>query len=110
MVSQLKMIQTKQSQNGGVQVIQVNAILDGPQTDLICRADSLAAFHAATCHPYRETIRIVVAPRPAPLPHRAAVNRRAAAELAPPDYERRIEQISGLQIGEAPCNGLISLG
>ena len=50
-----------------MQVVQVNAIVDGPQTDLVCRADGLAAFHAATRHPYREAIRIVVATRASPL-------------------------------------------
>src|SRR6266852_4688773 len=65
MVSQFEMIQTEQPKNGGVQVVQVNTIVDGPQTDLVRRADGLAAFHAATSHPYREAIRIVIAPRAA---------------------------------------------
>src|SRR5438105_1545130 len=63
MVSQLEMIQPEQSQYGGVQVVQVDTILDGSQTDLVGRADGLAAFHAAAGHPYREAVRIVVAPR-----------------------------------------------
>jgi len=104
------MIQTEQSQDGGVQVVQVNTIVNGPQTDLVRRADGLAAFHAATSHPYREAIRIVVAPRAATIDCRAAIDSRAAAELATPDYQRRIEQTAGLQIGEQPGDSFVGLG
>src|SRR5438876_13814 len=44
-----------------MQVVHMNRTIDRAQTDLVGRADYLAAFHSAAGHPDGEAIRIVIA-------------------------------------------------
>ena len=75
------MIQAETMQDRGVQVVDVDAILDGVQADVVGRAVADAALDAAAGHPDREAVGIVIAAV-------AALAHRRAAELAAPDHQR----------------------
>ena len=85
-------------QDAGVQVVDVQPLLGRPQTQLVGRADHLAADHAAAGHPHREAERVVVAAV-------ALLAHRRAAELAAPHHERLVEQAAGLEVGEQRGDG-----
>src|SRR4051812_43265984 len=60
-VSQLGVLQAKQREDAGVEIVEVNGISDGPQPEFVGGADDLATLDSAAGHPDREAIRIVVA-------------------------------------------------
>src|SRR5262249_21145458 len=59
-VRQLLMIQADQMQDGRVQVVDADAVLDGLEADLVSRAVMDAALHSAAGHPDGERMRVVV--------------------------------------------------
>ena len=59
---QMRMVQTEQVQDRGVQVVQCHAILDGVVSELVGGTVTDAAFHTAACHPDSEAVCVVVAP------------------------------------------------
>ena len=60
--SQLLMIEAEQLENRGVQIVNVNLLLRCGETKFIRRAMHVTAAHAASSHPHREPVMIVVAP------------------------------------------------
>src|SRR5690606_35338680 len=58
---QLREIEPEQVQNRCVQVVNVNGFFHGFETEFIRRTMDVAAAHAATCHPHRETVVIMIA-------------------------------------------------
>src|SRR5689334_13616903 len=84
-VSQLRMIQAHQVQNGGVEIGHVTRFFDGLETDLVRRPDRLASLHAGSREPHGKAMPVVIAPR---LTH--SLTGRRAAELSAPDQERLI--------------------
>ena len=87
-------------QERGVQIVNVHAIFDGPQAQLVGRADHLPAADAAAGHPHREAGRVVVAAV-------AFFAHRRAAEFAAPDHQRFVEQTAPLQIAQQPGDRLV---
>src|SRR5579872_7386209 len=61
-VRQLEVVHPHQVQDGGVQIVDVDAILDGAQAYLVRRTEGQSRLHAAACHPDREAPGVVVAP------------------------------------------------
>jgi hypothetical protein len=49
-------------QNGSVDIMDVDGLLDCPHPDLVSSSEVLARFDSAPGHPHREAPRIVVAP------------------------------------------------
>ena len=80
----------------------MNAILDGVETNVVGGAVTDPALDAATGHPDREAVRIVIAAV-------AALAHRGAPEFAAPDDQRRIEQAATLQILEQSRDRFIGL-
>ena len=76
-----------------MQVVDVDAVLDGVQAELVGRADDVAPLHAAAGQPHREAVGIVVAAVP-------FLGHRRAAELAAPDDQRLVEQAALLEVRE----------
>src|SRR5690349_4679450 len=91
------MIEAEQREDRGVQVVDMNATLDGAVAELAGRAVDGSAFHAATGHPGAEAAPVVIA---AGLRASAVVARDGATELAPPDHQRLVEQVTLLQVLE----------
>ena len=59
-VNDFGMIETKQTENRGMQVVHVNLVFDRMQAELVRFADDLSAFYAATGHPHGEAGRVVI--------------------------------------------------
>src|SRR6266567_4514880 len=60
-IDQFGMVQAHQPKDGRVQIVNVQRVLDGAQSELIGLADDLAAFDTAAGHPHREPGRVMVA-------------------------------------------------
>src|SRR5262249_27051733 len=95
-------VQTHEMKNGRVQVVDVDAVLDGTEAELVRRPVGHAALDAAAGHPHREAPVVVVAAV-------AALAGRGAAELAAPDDERVVEQAALLQVGEQCGHGPVDV-
>src|SRR5712672_717611 len=57
-VDELGVIEAKQVQDGGVQVVDVDGILDGVEAELIAPAQREPALHAAAGEPHAEASRV----------------------------------------------------
>src|SRR5262249_8318055 len=90
---QLPVIEAQQVQNGRVQVVDVDAVLDRAEAQLVRSADDLTGFHAAAGEPHGKAVGVVVAAV-------GALAHRRAAELAAPDDQRFIKQAAPLQVAE----------
>ena len=95
-----------QRQDAGVQVVEVDAIADGAQAELVGGADDLAALDAAAGHPDREAVGVVVAAFGAA---GAAVGDGTAAEFAAPDHQRGVEQAAGFEVGQQAGDAFVGL-
>jgi len=83
-----------------VKIVDVEAVLDRAEADLIRRADGLPALHASAGHPHGEAGRIVIAPV-------AFLALRRAAKLAAPDDECAVEAGRALSdLSANPATGL----
>ena len=93
-VGQVLMIETEQPENRGVDVMNVHLVVaDRAQSNVVGSTKDLSPFDATTCHPHRETMRIVV-PAISPFAH------GSSPKLTPPDDQCRIKQTTLLQIGQ----------
>ena len=90
-VGQLLVIESHLIENGRVQVVDVDTVLDGRAAEHISGAVAVAGFHAATSHPDGEAVVIVVAAV-------FTLGSWCAAKLTTPDNERLIEEATGLEI------------
>ena len=77
----------KQVQDRRVQVVDVDAVFDGVEAELVGFAERDARFDAAAGQPHRERVGVMVAAVVA-----AALDHRRAAELAAPDHQRVVQQ------------------
>ena len=85
-------------QDGRVEIVQVDRILDRAIAEIVGLAVDGAGLGAAAGHPHRETTRVVVAAILVRAEAALAVD--GAAEFAAPDDERVIEQASLAQIAD----------
>ena len=77
--------------NGGVEVVDIEAILDDLVSPVICLPHADTAANAAPCHPDGKAVGIVV-------PSIAALSERGAPELARPNDQGGIEEAPSAQI------------
>ena len=89
-VGQPLVVDAEQVQHRGVQVVDVDDVLDGVVAELVGRAVGDAALDAAAGQPDREALDVVVAA--------VALGHRRAAELAAPDDQRVVEHAALLQV------------
>ena len=110
-VGELLVVEAEQVQDRGVQVVDVDRVLDGLEAELVGRAVDVAALDAAAGQPHREAVVVVVAAVDlAGVGARVRqLDRRRAAELAAPDHQRVVEQAALLQVGEQRGDGLVAL-
>jgi len=83
-VSQAFVVQTHQVQNRGVQVVDVDFVLDDVEAELIGGSVCQSAFYAAAGQPHCEGVWVVVAA--------SSLSGGGAAEFASPHYERFVKQ------------------
>src|SRR5262245_24697770 len=92
-VGQLLVVQAKQVEHGGVEVVVVNWVIHCLCAGFIGGADALAALDARACHPHAEAARIVAATV-------GSLGLRSTAEFTAPNYQSVLEQAAFLQVGE----------
>jgi len=88
-VGELQMVHAGQVEHGGVQVVEVDFVLDGEVAVIVGGAVGHAAFDAAAGEPHGEALRVVVAAV-------VALGDGGTPELAAPEDERVFEQTAAL--------------
>ena len=83
-------------QDGRVQIVDVNLVLDGVVSEFIRGAVDDAGLEAAAGHPHREAERIVIAADF--LCVHIALRAWRTAELAAAEHDRLVEQSAALQV------------
>jgi hypothetical protein len=83
-VRQPFVIESQEMQNGGVQIVNVNAILHGIPAELIRFAVRHSASHTTSSAPHGETVRVVVSAI-------GSLGRGRAAKLTSPDNQSIFE-------------------
>ena len=102
-IGQLHIVETKQIKHRCMQIVNVQPVFDGMESQIIGRTDCLAPLDTAARHPHREAGRVVV----------AAISlfaHRSPAKLSAPDNERRIEQAAPLEILQQPRDRFVGAG
>ena len=87
-----------------MQVVDVDAVLDGAQADVVGGADDLAALDAAAGQPHREAVRVVVAAVVAFAPSacgRTRRPRRPASSSSRPRRFRSVQQAGDRLVASA---------
>src|SRR5262245_18731019 len=104
-------VETQEVENRGMQVVDVDLVLNGLEAELVGGAMDMAPLDSATGQPRREAVMVMVAAihLAGVGPRRGQLHRGSAAELATPDHERVFEHPSLLQIGQKRGDGLITL-
>src|SRR5262245_49281568 len=100
--SQAEMIQSQKMQDGGLQIVDVDAVLGGTEAEFVGGAESDAGLDAAAGQPHGKGLDVVI-----PADGFAALAHGRAAELAAPDDERVVEEAALLQIAHERGTGLI---
>src|SRR5579884_3568196 len=101
-VRELRVVKAKQAQDGRVEVVDVDLVVRGVESEIVRFAERQSRFHAAASKPYRETIRMVIAPV---IP--AALHHRCAAKFAAPDDQRLIQKPALFQIFQQRGRSLV---
>ncbi len=101
-VGEMFMIKPEQVEDGCVQVVHVNLLLDGLEAQLVGGPVDVAALDSAPGHPHREPVMVVVATVHLPLVRAGSrqLDCRRAAELAPPDDQGIIEHAALFEVGQ----------
>ena len=91
-------------QDRSMEVLDVEAVLDGGAAELVGPADARASLDAAAGHPHGEAERVVVAAGSL-----LEFGGRLAAELAAPDDQRLVEQAAALQVLDQAGDRLVGV-
>ena len=91
-------------QDRGVQVTDVDRVLDDVVAEVICCAVGDPSAHTSTRHPNAEAATVVITPSP-----QLALAIGATAKLSAPDHKRVVQQTALLEIGDQSGGGLIGV-
>ena len=106
-VDELFVLDPKEVQHCGVEVMHVDAALDDVVAVVVGRADDGAAFHAAAGEPQAEAAGVMIAPVIVRGDFPLAVG--GASEFATPHDERVVEQAATFQVGDERGGSLVGL-
>src|SRR5215468_8525358 len=94
------MIEAEELKNRCVNVVGIDGIVYGPESDFIRRTDRRPGFDAAACEPLGVAPGIMVASITALAPG-------STTEFRCPDDQCLVQQPAGLEVGEKTCDGLV---
>ena len=101
------MIETEAMQNGSVQVVNADSVLDDVKAQLISLPDYLSTLYSPTRHPHAETRRMVIATLATRLVCIADFDHWGSAKFASPNDQRCIQKSSLLQVFQEGSEGLV---
>ncbi len=58
--SQLLVVDPHQVENRGLDIVNMNGVLDRMKSEVISLADAHTASNSATCHPHRKRLRMMI--------------------------------------------------
>src|SRR5262245_31686969 len=96
-IRQLQVIEAEQLQDGRVQVVDVDRLLDDVPANLVGLAQDGAALYSPTGHPDCEREGMMIAAGDLGIAG-TVLSQRRAAELRQPQHQRRVKQPACLQI------------
>jgi len=102
-IGQSLMVETQEVQDCGMEVMDMNSILDAPKTKLIGLPVSHSPSHTTTGEPRRKAMMIMVATIP-------VFTGGCPAKFTAPEDERFVEQSTLLQIGQQGGDRAIDIG
>ena len=105
-IGQLFVQQPETVKKGGMEVVNMNLVLDNVEAKLIGPSDDLASFNSPTRQPETEGKRMMVSAF-VPLLGVAAFDQRCSPKFAGADHQCRVQKASGLEVLEQRGNGLI---
>src|SRR4051794_38853743 len=106
-IGQPLVIETEAVQDGGVQVMDMDLVLDNVKSEVIGPADPLTALNPPAGHPHAEREPMMVSALAVLLAGLAVLDHGSAAKLAPPDDERAVEQPALFQVLQQGRRGLV---
>src|SRR5437016_532028 len=92
------MIQTEQREDGGMKVVDVDAVFDSAKAKLISRTNDLPAPNPPARQPGCEPVRIVITA--GPLIGVAAIGNGGAPEFSAPNDQGGVKQAAGFEVLE----------
>ena len=102
---ELHVIDPQQVQHGGMNIVDMHRILGRKVTKIVRHAVGGPGFDAATCHPHRKTVRMVI---PAVI-GAGALRNGGASKFAAPEDKRVLEQSAPSKVLEQCRNRQIGL-
>ena len=96
-VCELFMVIADQFHDRGMQIVNVDFVFNGTETEFVGRAVAQTRLHPGPGHPNGKRLVIVIAPV-------AALRVRRAAKLARPHDQRVLQQPARAQVAEQPGN------
>ena len=112
-ISELLVVEAEKMENGSVEVVDVDFVLDGSKAELVSGAVDVTAFDAPACHPHGEAVVVVIASE-ASIGGVCAgcgeFDRGGASEFTAPDYEGVFEETAHFEVFEEGSDRLIALG
>src|SRR5258708_2606304 len=106
-VSQLCMIEAKQFQNRGMQIVDMHPVFDNVKSNIVGASESDSRFDSAAGHPDGKSLGMMIASEFA-TGFLIGFDHGGAAEFAAPDDERVFEQSALLQILDQRGAGPVS--
>ena len=98
-----EVVEAELIEDRGVDVMNMNFVLDGVEAELVGRAEGGAGFDAAAGHEHAETVRVVVAAV-------LAFGHRGPAEFTAPDDEGAFEESPALEVFDQRGDGAVAPG
>ena len=92
------MVKPQQTENRGLQIVDVNGLLGDVVGEWIGRANDFAGSHTAASEPNREASRVMITAINASL--QSALAERRAAEFTCPNDQRVFEHAAACQVGD----------
>ena len=109
-VGELFVIETEEVEQGGLEVVHVDAVLHGAEAEVVSGAVGLTAAHPGPGQPDGEAVVVVIAPRGGfEFVVLGELHGGRSAELAAPEDEGFIEKAAGFEVGEQSGEALVAL-
>ena len=105
---ELLMVNSEQMQDRGLEVVDVDFVVNGIKADIIGSSVGDAGFNASSSHPSGKGVGVMVT-TPAFAVLHVALEKRSTTEFAAPDDEGFIEHAALLEIADETCAGLVGI-